>query len=142
MQAQAFEQAGDLAAGFVVHVAAQGFVLHTADVELAAGDGAEQGIVIVVEEVEAGIRAALVDSGSTENPPAPEALWPSDSKARHPNSCFCARTGVAGSVDASRSNSASIVIVAFPMSGRSADAELAMPSKSAAMAGNVLARRL
>ena len=34
--------------------------MHSADVELAAGDGAEQSIVVRVEEVEAGIRAAFM----------------------------------------------------------------------------------
>jgi len=59
MQAQAFEQSGHLAAALARQEPAQGLVL-AADVELAAGDGAQQSIVARVKEVEAGLRAALM----------------------------------------------------------------------------------
>ena len=40
--------------------AAQGLVLHAAEVELSVRDGTEQSIIVLVEEVEAGVRTALV----------------------------------------------------------------------------------
>ena len=60
MQPEAFEQAGHLSASFVGEEPAQGFILHAADVELAACDGGEQGFVAGIEQVETGIGTAFV----------------------------------------------------------------------------------
>ena len=60
MQAQAFEQSGHLAAALARQEPAQGLILQAADVELAAGDGAKQVFVFLVEEVEAGVGATFV----------------------------------------------------------------------------------
>ncbi len=57
---EALEQPGHLAATSVGQESAQDFVLHAADVELASRDGAEQGFLIGVEEIESGVGAALV----------------------------------------------------------------------------------
>ena len=59
VEAQAFEQTRDLAAVFIGQESAQGFVLHAADVELSTGNGAEQGVIVRVEEIEPSIGAAF-----------------------------------------------------------------------------------
>jgi hypothetical protein len=52
---ESFEQARHLAAAACRQVAAQRFVLQSADVELAANDGAEQVLIARIEQVESGV---------------------------------------------------------------------------------------
>src|SRR5215203_5517918 len=63
MQPKAFEQARDLSAVEMRQEMAQGFILHSSDIELAAQDGLEQRIVLCVKEVEGRIGAALLGNG-------------------------------------------------------------------------------
>ena len=51
---------GHLSVGFVGEEPAQSFILHAADVELAKGDGGEQGLVAGIEQVGAGIGTTVV----------------------------------------------------------------------------------
>ena len=44
-------------------MAAKGFVLQTADIELAANDGAQQILIVLVEQVEPGVAAAFLFHG-------------------------------------------------------------------------------
>lgn len=53
VEAQAFEDTGHLSGSFSGEVEAQGFVLKTADIVFASGDGFKEDLVIGIEEVEA-----------------------------------------------------------------------------------------
>ena len=61
--AEPFQEAGYLTAVQFRQIAAACFVLESADVEFAANDGAEQGFVVGVEQVETGIAAAFLFGG-------------------------------------------------------------------------------
>ena len=58
-----FEQARNLAAAEFRQVEAKRFVPQSADVELAANDGAEQVLIVRIEQVEPGIAAASLFQG-------------------------------------------------------------------------------
>ena len=60
VNAEALEQSRHLPTVFLGEVAAQGFILHAADVELATCYGAEQGFIVGVEQIEAGVGSAFV----------------------------------------------------------------------------------
>ena len=66
MYPEAFEQARNLPAVEMRQEAAQRFVLQPTDVELAAQDGLKQGVIVGVEEVEAGIGTAFLGDGLGE----------------------------------------------------------------------------
>ncbi|MGI8743725.1 MAG: hypothetical protein ACR2NN_14345 [Bryobacteraceae bacterium] len=66
MGAQAFGRAGYLAAVEFRQMAAEGFVLESADIELTANDGAEQRLVVGVEQIETGIATAFLLDGLGE----------------------------------------------------------------------------
>jgi hypothetical protein len=53
------QQARDLATVLAPQESAERLVLHSADVELAAGDDAEEGFVVAIKEIEAGVGPAL-----------------------------------------------------------------------------------
>src|SRR5690348_5127260 len=63
---QALQQTGNLSTGEVGQIGAQPPVVKSADVEFAAGDDLEQGLVAGIEEVESAIVAGLVVNGFTE----------------------------------------------------------------------------
>jgi hypothetical protein len=63
MEAEAFEEAGDLAAIFRREVGTEVFVLKAVEVKLAAGEGFKKLEIVGSEEVEAGVGALLLAEG-------------------------------------------------------------------------------
>jgi hypothetical protein len=63
VRSEPFEQARDLSAVELRQMTAQRFVLESADIELAASDGAEQGFIFRIEQVEPGVAAAFLFDG-------------------------------------------------------------------------------
>ena len=59
MEAEAFEEAGDLAAVYRREVGAEVFVLKAVEVKVAAGEGFKKLEIVGSEEVEAGVGAVL-----------------------------------------------------------------------------------
>ena len=64
MQSEAFQYAGRLRTALVVEMFAQVLVLKTADVELAASDRFKQRVIFLIEEVESGIAALVINHGA------------------------------------------------------------------------------